>query len=56
MIYLSAIIIPLIISTVVFCGLKENKNVYDLFCEGAKEGIKITLKMFPTLIRYISCN
>lgn len=50
MLNFSAIIIPLIISGIVFCGLTENKNVYDLFCEGAKEGIEIAIKMFPTLI------
>ena len=50
MIYLSAIIIPLIISIIIFCGLIENKKVYDIFCEGAKDGIKMTIKMFPTLI------
>ncbi len=50
MLYFSAIILPLIITIVIFCGLLENKKVYDLFCEGAKEGIKMTVKMFPTLI------
>ncbi len=50
MIYFSAVVIPLIISIIVFCGLSENKKVYDLFCDGAKEGIKMTIKMFPTLI------
>ena len=50
MIYISAIIVPLIIAIIVFCGLIENKKVYDLFCEGAKDGIKMTVKMFPTLI------
>ena len=24
--------------------------MYDIFCEGAKDGIKVTLKMFPTLV------
>ena len=50
MIYFSTIIIPLIIAVILFCGLIQNKKVYDLFCEGAKDGIKMTLKMFPTLI------
>ena len=50
MIYISAIIVPLTIAIIVFCGLTENKKVYDLFCEGAKDGIKMTVKMFPTLI------
>lgn len=31
-------------------GLIENKKVYDIFCDGAKEGVRVTLKMFPTLI------
>ena len=50
MMYISAIIVPLIIAVIIFCGLIENKKVYDLFCEGAKDGIKMTIKMFPTLI------
>lgn len=50
MIYFSAMIIPIIISTVLLWGLFEKKKVYDLFCDGAKEGIAITMKMFPTLI------
>lgn len=31
-------------------GLKERKNVFDLFIKGATNGIKITIKIFPTLI------
>lgn len=50
MIYLEALIVPTIITIVVLVGLIERKNVYDLFSEGAKEGIKVTIKMFPTLI------
>ena len=50
MIYISAMIIPTIISIILFVGLKEKKNVYDLFIDGAKGGIKVVLKLFPTLI------
>ena len=50
MIYISAMIIPTIISIILFIGLKEKKNVYDLFIDGAKGGIKVVLKLFPTLI------
>lgn len=50
MIYLSAMIVPTIITIVVLAGLIEKKNVYDLFSDGAKEGVRITIKMFPTLI------
>lgn len=50
MTYISAMIIPTIISLVLFVGIKEKKKVYDLFIEGAKEGVKVTFKLFPTLI------
>lgn len=50
MTYLSTMIIPVIISIILLVGLKERKKVYDLFVEGAKEGIKITIKLFPTLL------
>ena len=43
-----AILIFLLIIMIV--GIKEKKNIFDLFTEGAKEGGKIVLKMFPTLL------
>ena len=43
-----AILIFLLIIMIV--GIKEKKNIFDLFIEGAKEGGKIILKMFPTLL------
>ncbi len=48
--FISAIIVPSIISIILLYGLIEKKKVFDLFCDGAKDGIKITIKMFPTLI------
>lgn len=33
-----------------FEGIKEGKNVFDLFLKGAIKGIDITFKLFPTLI------
>ena len=50
MIYFSSFIIPFILSIIIFIGLKENKNVFELFCKGAEDGIKIVIKLFPTLI------
>ena len=50
MIYFSSFIIPFILSIIIFIGLKENKNVFELFCKGAEDGIKIAIKLFPTLI------
>ena len=41
---------PLVIFIIIFNGIKEKKPVFDFFLRGAKEGIEITLKIFPTLI------
>ncbi len=43
-----AILIFLLITIIV--GLKENKNIFDLFTEGAQEGAKIVIKLFPTFL------
>lgn len=48
--YISAIIIPLVIVLVIGYGIAERKNVYDIFLRGAKNGIKIVIKLFPTLL------
>ena len=48
--YISSIAIPVIILIVVVYGLIEKKQVYDYFLDGAKEGIEIVLKLFPTLV------
>ena len=41
---------PLIILLIIIFGMQERKNVFDLFLEGAKEGIKIILNILPTLV------
>ena len=48
--YISASAIPVIISIIILYGLFERKKVYDIFVDGAKEGIDIVIKIFPTLI------
>jgi len=48
--YISAAAIPVVILSIVIYGLVEKKQVYDSFLDGAKEGIEIVFKMFPTLI------
>ena len=48
--YISTIAMPIIIFIIVFTGLNEKKKIFDLFLKGAKEGIEITLKIFPTLV------
>ena len=48
--FISNLAMPMIILIIVSCGIKERKNVFDIFLDGAKEGIKITFNIFPTLI------
>lgn len=46
----SAFIIPLIIFYVVVYGVMNQTDVYDVFVEGAKDGIKTVASILPTLI------
>ncbi len=48
--YMSTIAMPLIIFIIIFTGISEKKKTFDLFLKGAKEGIEISLKIFPTLV------
>ena len=48
--YISNLAMPLIILLVVFYGLKEKIKVFDVFLIGAKDGINMVVKIFPTLI------
>lgn len=48
--YISSAAMPTIILIILLYGLTEKKNVFDLFIDGAKKGLKIVIKIFPTLI------
>ena len=48
--YISSAIIPIMIMIVIIYGLFEKNKVYDSFLDGAKEGMEIVFKMFPTLV------
>ena len=48
--YFSATAIPIIIFLIIGYGILEKNKVYDTFAQGAKEGIEIVLKLFPTLL------
>lgn len=48
--YLSMISIPLVILIIVANGFMEKKKTFDIFVDGAKEGIGIVVNIFPTLI------
>lgn len=48
--YISSSIIPIVIGIIVIFGVYEKKKVYDLFIDGAREGIDVVLNIFPTLV------
>ena len=48
--YLSASAIPIVILIILYYGVKEKKKIFDIFLEGCKDGMKIVINLFPTLI------
>ena len=48
--YLSNSIIPILITIIVMYGMREKIKIFDVFLEGAKEGLEIVVGLFPTLI------
>lgn len=48
--YLSNSIIPIIIAIIIIQGMREKIKVFDVFLEGAKEGMEIVIGLFPTLL------
>lgn len=48
--YLSNLAIPFTILLILMYGLSEKKKVFDVFLDGAKEGMQIVIKLFPTLL------
>ena len=48
--YIYNLAMPLIILIIVFYSLIERKKAFDIFLDGAKDGLNIVLNIFPTLI------
>lgn len=48
--YISSAAIPIIMVIIIIYGLLEKNKVYDTFVDGAKEGMEIVIKLFPTLL------
>lgn len=48
--YFSNIAMPLMILIIVSYGIIERKKVFDIFLDGAKDGVKVVLNIFPTLV------
>lgn len=53
MIYLSSIILPLITLIVIIYAIYHKVNIYDEFLNGVKEGLKISLDIFPSIFALI---
>lgn len=50
MLFLSDVMIPLLIFTIVGYGLLNKQNIYEEFIEGAKDGFHTVIGIMPTLI------
>ena len=48
--YISSAAIPTVILIIIMYGVTQKVKVYDTFIDGAKEGIEIVFRLFPTLI------
>ena len=48
--YISAAAVPIVIAIIVLYGVFEKKATFDIFVDGAKEGLEIVIKLFPTLL------
>lgn len=53
MIYISNMIIPLMVLGVIIYGVYKKAAVYDLFIDGAKEGLDTCINIFPFLLGMI---
>lgn len=49
----SLFILPIIVLIIIVYGFKKKVNIYDLFCDGALNGLKMSLKIFPFLVGMI---
>ena len=55
--YISNIAIPATILIIIVYGIFEKQQVFDIFLEGAKEGLQIVINIFPTLLGlFLSIN
>lgn len=48
--FISNLAMPLIILCIIIYGVIEKNKIFDNFLDGAKEGLEMTLSIFPTLV------
>lgn len=51
--YFTKSIIPIIVVIIITYGMIKGRKVYEWFIEGAKEGLKVCLNIFPYLLAMI---
>ena len=51
--YIANIILPLIVFLIVVYGIYKKVDVFDVFIDGVKEGLTMTLQIFPTILAMI---
>ena len=55
--YISNLAVPATLLIIIVYGLIEKQPVFDIFLEGAKEGLQIVVNIFPTLLGlFLSIN
>ncbi|MGI6070218.1 MAG: spore maturation protein [Blautia sp.] len=54
--YLSYFIVPFLIFYILALGYSQKQNVYEDFLEGAKEGLKIVVRLVPTLVGLLAAT
>lgn len=50
---ISNLIIPIIVLGIIVYGYKKRVNIYEEFLVGVKEGLDISLKLFPTMFAIV---
>ena len=48
--YISTIAIPVVVVIIIIYGIFDKKRIYDIFVDGAKEGMSIVIRIFSTLL------
>ena len=50
---ISKIILPISVLLIIVYGFKKNIGIYDSFLEGAKDGLVISIEIFPAIIAMV---
>ena len=51
--YIANIILPLMVLGIVMYGVYKKVDVFDVFIVGVKEGLSMSLQIFPTILAMI---